>query len=223
MKSRSTSVIVAALAAMISASPAQAGGLKQVAKYRFPAYRSTTSALSSSTRRRVLAISPTRATSRSSSSIPRPTSSSRASPASSDVKDGDASGPNGVVVVNGGAELWVSDGDSTIKVIELKTGKITSTISTGGKKRANAMAYDPKTRVVIVANPNDEPPFLSLISTEPGHKILAKIPVRRCGREPGALGLSCAVRHVLHGHPGAAHGSPPREGSRRPIRRPESS
>ena len=36
MKSRSTSVIVAALAAIISASPAQAGGLKQVAEIAIP-------------------------------------------------------------------------------------------------------------------------------------------------------------------------------------------
>jgi hypothetical protein len=36
MKSRSTSMIVAALAAMISASPAQAGGLKQVAEISIP-------------------------------------------------------------------------------------------------------------------------------------------------------------------------------------------
>ncbi len=93
------------------------------------------------------------------------------------MKSGDASGPNGVVVVNGGTELWVSDGDSTIKMVDLKAGKITETLSTGGKVRANAMAYDPKDRIVIVANSNDKPPVLSLISTEPGHKILAKIPV----------------------------------------------
>jgi len=92
-------------------------------------------------------------------------------------KNGDASGPNGVVVVNGGAELWVSDGDSTIKVVDLKTGKITATLATGGKLRANAMAFDPQDRIVIVANSNDDPPFLSLISTEPRHKILGKIPV----------------------------------------------
>jgi YVTN family beta-propeller protein len=90
---------------------------------------------------------------------------------------GATSGPNGIITINDGAELWVSDGDSTIKVIEPKTGKVTATISTGGKKRANAMAYDPKDRIVIVANPNDEPPFLSLISTAPGHQILAKVPV----------------------------------------------
>jgi DNA-binding beta-propeller fold protein YncE len=92
-------------------------------------------------------------------------------------KNGDASGPNGVLVVKGGSELWVSDGDSTIKVVDLKTGQIASTIATGGKVRANAMAYDPNGGIVIVANSNDETPFLSLISTAPGNKILAKIPV----------------------------------------------
>src|ERR1700692_3217727 len=90
---------------------------------------------------------------------------------------GATSGPNGIITINDGAELWVSDGDSTIKVIDPKTGKVTGTISTGGKKRANAMAYDPKDRLVIVANPNDEPAFLSLVSTAPDHKIVAKIPV----------------------------------------------
>jgi DNA-binding beta-propeller fold protein YncE len=93
------------------------------------------------------------------------------------VNGGASSGPNGVLSVNQGAELWVSDGDSTIKVIESRTGQIVGTIATGGKKRANAMAYDPKDQVVIVANPNDEPAFLSLISTAPGRKILAKIPI----------------------------------------------
>jgi len=90
---------------------------------------------------------------------------------------GATSGPNGIVAVNGSAELWVSDGDSTIKVVDLKSNKLVSTVSTGGKERANAMAYDPIHRVVVVANPNEEPPFLSLVSTEPGHKILSKIPV----------------------------------------------
>jgi DNA-binding beta-propeller fold protein YncE len=71
----------------------------------------------------------------------------------------------------------VSDGDSTIKVVDLKTNVITATIATGGKLRANAMAFDPNRRVVIVANSNEEVPFFSLISAEPGYKILAKLPV----------------------------------------------
>jgi YVTN family beta-propeller protein len=88
------------------------------------------------------------------------------------MKSSNLSGPNGTAVVNDGAELWVSDGDSTIKVIDLKTSKVTETISTGGKLRANGMAYGD--RMVIVANSNDETPYLSLISTA-DRKILAKI------------------------------------------------
>jgi hypothetical protein len=90
-------------------------------------------------------------------------------------KDGNTSGPNGVAVV--GSELWVSDGDSTIKVVDLKTNTIAATIVTGGKARANAMAYDPNTRTVLVANSNDDPTFINLISADAGHKITAKIPM----------------------------------------------
>ena len=93
------------------------------------------------------------------------------------MQNGNATGPNGLAVVRDGAELWVSDGDSTIKVVDLKTNAITATITTGGKLRANGMAVDSDRRVVIVANSNEEVPFFSLVSTEPGHKIVAMIPV----------------------------------------------
>jgi len=63
------------------------------------------------------------------------------------------SGPNGVLVI--GNEVWAGDGDSTIKVIDLKTMKIVDTISTGGKLRANEMTYDPKDRIFIIGNQND--------------------------------------------------------------------
>ena len=89
-------------------------------------------------------------------------------------KSGVTSGPNGLLVVGG--ELWVSDGDSTIKVVETGTGKIAATIATGGTRRSNGMAYDPRSKIVIVANSDDKPPFLSLISA-PDRKVLAKIPV----------------------------------------------
>jgi DNA-binding beta-propeller fold protein YncE len=90
-------------------------------------------------------------------------------------KSGATAGPNGVVVA--GNEAWVGDGDSTVKVVDLKTNKIVDTISTGGKKRADEVAYDPKNEVFIIANDKDEPPFLTLISTKPGHKIIKKIDV----------------------------------------------
>ncbi len=90
-------------------------------------------------------------------------------------KSGDTSGPNGFLTVGG--EGWGGDGDSTVKVIDLKSGKITDTISTGGSKRIGELAYDSKNHIVIAANQNDQEPFFTLISTDAGHKILARIPV----------------------------------------------
>src|SRR5579862_9447144 len=48
--------------------------------------------------------------------------------------NGNTSGGNGVSLVNNATELWSGDGDSTVKVIDLKARKIVDTISTGGKK-----------------------------------------------------------------------------------------
>jgi DNA-binding beta-propeller fold protein YncE len=89
-------------------------------------------------------------------------------------KDGNTAGPNGVTVVGG--ELWVSDGDSAVKIVDTKTNTIKARLSTGGKARANAMAYDPNTKVVLVANSNDDPPYINLISAA-DHKLVAKIPI----------------------------------------------
>ena len=88
---------------------------------------------------------------------------------------GNVSGPNGVVPVKNATEIWAGDGDSTVKVIDVATRKIVDSISTGGKKRADEVAWDPKNEVFIVANDADEPPFVTLISTKPGHRIIGKI------------------------------------------------
>jgi DNA-binding beta-propeller fold protein YncE len=84
------------------------------------------------------------------------------------------SGPDGVIAI--GDEIWAGDGDSSIKVIDAKTMKITDTIATGGKTRLDEMSYDPKDEVFIGVNNAEEPPFATLISTKPGHKIIAKVP-----------------------------------------------
>src|SRR4051812_10706140 len=67
------------------------------------------------------------------------------------------SGPDGVLAV--GDEAWVGDGDSTIKVVDLKQMKITRSIPTGGSSRLDEMAYDPKNMVFIGVNNAEEPPF----------------------------------------------------------------
>jgi hypothetical protein len=84
-----------------------------------------------------------------------------------------ASGPDGVVAV-GNDQLWAGDGDSTVKIIDVKQQSITDTISTGGQKRVDEMAYDPRDHLVVVVNNADKPPFVTFISTET-HKVLAKI------------------------------------------------
>jgi DNA-binding beta-propeller fold protein YncE len=83
------------------------------------------------------------------------------------------SGPDGVVVI--GNEAWVGDGDSTVKIVDLKTNKVTAAIPTGGKTRLDEVAYDPKDQVFIGVNNAEEPPFATLISTKPDHKIIAKV------------------------------------------------
>jgi DNA-binding beta-propeller fold protein YncE len=83
------------------------------------------------------------------------------------------SGPDGVVVI--GDEIWAGDGDSTIKVIDAKTMKITDTIPTGGKTRLDEMSYDPKDQIFIGVNNAEEPPFATLVSTKPGHKVIGKV------------------------------------------------
>ena len=78
--------------------------------------------------------------------------------------DNEHSGPNGVVVVHDRDELWAADGDSTVKVIDLRTNTIVGLpISTGGKARADEIAYDQKDKLILVANDADDPPFASLI------------------------------------------------------------
>jgi len=89
------------------------------------------------------------------------------------------SGPNAITVVHNGKEIWGTDGDSSVKVIDLKKGAIVDSISTGGSRRTHAGDYDPKDEVFLVGNDSDDPPFLTFISTKPGHKVLAKIPLPR--------------------------------------------
>jgi DNA-binding beta-propeller fold protein YncE len=180
MKLRFAPVIVAALAAMIAASSAQSASLKQVAEIVIPGDPITDIGIMAVDPRTGLGYLADK-TNKSVVVFDTKTDKyvARIPGFMGRTKDGDIAGPNGVSVVNG--EVWVSDGDSTIKLIDTKTGNVTGTMSTGGKKRANGMAHAEKIGVVIVANSNDDPPYLSFISTEPGHKILGKVEVPESG------------------------------------------
>jgi DNA-binding beta-propeller fold protein YncE len=72
-------------------------------------------------------------------------------------------------------QAWAGDGDSTVKVLDLKAMKIIDTITTGGKTRVDEMAFDPKDEVLIGVNNAEDPPFATLFSTKPDHKVIGKI------------------------------------------------
>jgi hypothetical protein len=87
------------------------------------------------------------------------------------------SGPNGVAFDAVKKQLWVGDGDSTVKVIDVgaNPAKLVATVSTGGQKRADELTVDSKDGLVLVGNNADKPTFVSFISTGPDHAVVAKI------------------------------------------------
>jgi hypothetical protein len=72
-------------------------------------------------------------------------------------------GPGGVLVDDLG-QLWASDGDSTVKVIDLSSRTIVATLHTGGAKRADEMAYDLQDQLLLVTNGSEAVPFATFIS-----------------------------------------------------------
>jgi DNA-binding beta-propeller fold protein YncE len=87
------------------------------------------------------------------------------------------SGPNGLAFDPTKHELWVADGDSTVKVIDVAANppKIVATVSTGGQKRADELGIDTKDGLVLVGNNADKPSYVTFISTKPDHAVVAKI------------------------------------------------
>jgi len=51
---------------------------------------------------------------------------------------------------------------------------IVASISTGGKARADELAYDPVDHIVMIANPDESTPYLTFISTDT-QKVLGKL------------------------------------------------
>lgn len=81
---------------------------------------------------------------------------------------GGKKGPNGVLVLKaaGGKELWAGDGDSKVKIVDLKSSSpsIIASVNTGGSDRADELAYDSKDRIILVGNDKETNPFLTFIS-----------------------------------------------------------
>jgi hypothetical protein len=106
--------------------------------------------------------------------------------------DNNHSGPDGVV--SHGKCLYVGDGDSTLKVIDLDKGKIVATRSTNGTTRLDEMALTTDGKFLLTANNAEDPPYATLFtvsgdedcdSIDMGTKITADASVI-----PGGFGLS---------------------------------
>jgi hypothetical protein len=108
------------------------------------------------------------------------------------------SGPNGVILIGGKTagknikgEIWAGDGPiytpscspggtgvltktSSVKVLDLATGKTLKVIPTGGAGRADELCYNPASNVVLVANPASVDKFITFINAK-SHKVLQQI------------------------------------------------
>lgn len=102
------------------------------------------------------------------------------------------SGPDGLVAH--GKWLYVGDGDSTLKIIDLTVGKIVQSVSTGGSFRVDEMAITTDGKLLLAANNADDPPFATLFGVNGDNatnniSIISKINVDPSIIPPG-LGLS---------------------------------
>ncbi|RDU97471.1 cytochrome C nitrite reductase [Trinickia dinghuensis] len=91
---------------------------------------------------------------------------------------GDQSGPNGVVLVDQ-REVWAGDGNSQVRIIDLKSHRVVALVSTGGTNRVDELAYDPRDHLIVAANNADNPPFVTLISSDPPYAVRSKIEFKR--------------------------------------------
>lgn len=106
--------------------------------------------------------------------------------------DIDIAGPNGLVALPNRNELYAGDGDGTVRVVDLSTYTIVANISTGAQERADESAYDPQTQTVVITNPNENPPYVSIISAQT-RTVLGRI------QFPGADDLEQPIYNPANG------------------------
>jgi hypothetical protein len=113
---------------------------------------------------------------------------------------GAASGPDGVLIVDQ-KEIWVGDApsscttvapftctpDSSIKVIDIKSGATTAVMNTGGQRRADELCEDVSREVVLMANDDPVDSFITFWSTET-HAMLGKITFK--GADPNGMNIT---------------------------------
>lgn len=94
-------------------------------------------------------------------------------------------GPDGVLVDNLG-QIWAGNGDGTVKVgstttlVETNSITASSIPATGQTARADELGYDPQDHVIIVTNPGDATPQVTLINAV-SHRVLGHVVIPNAG------------------------------------------
>jgi hypothetical protein len=79
----------------------------------------------------------------------------------------DQLGPDGVLVDDQG-QIWAGNGDGTVKAGTISNMSEIASVTTGSAHRADELAYDPVDHEILVTNPSDSPPFVTVISDPAG-------------------------------------------------------
>jgi len=85
-----------------------------------------------------------------------------------------AAAPNGVLAVSRAREVWAALANSTVAVINTDSNTVTSSVNTGGTGRAGKIAYDAVDQLIMVANDQDSPPFITFIN-EPTQTVVQSV------------------------------------------------
>ena len=107
-----------------------------------------------------------------------------------------SAGPNGVVTTTNPRQLWAGDGNGTVKVFSLDGNGLPTallkSVSAGGVRRADEMAFDPDDHLVLVAWDDDADLFLAFISVSSNPTVMGTIKI------PEAAG--CGIEQPVYNH-----------------------
>jgi hypothetical protein len=133
-------------------------------------------------------------------------------------------GPSSFVTTQRG-ELWVSDGNSTVRVVDIDNLQVIASISTaipacdGGTAtthycgRTNEINYDPEHKIILVSNPNPltlttphvmGDPYATFISAVPPYEVLGHVTFPGAGNAEGHVWVPELQRFLLPVQPTAA-------------------
>lgn len=93
--------------------------------------------------------------------------------------DKPTSGPTGLLGIPGHNELFVGDGDGTVKVVDLSSNKVVDKVQLETKKRADEMTFDAKHNLAVVTGPDDDIASIWFISVT-DRKIVWQHDVPQC-------------------------------------------